>query len=212
MTQWYLQETVKPTAKRPFANVCYFVKERRYMEYAIKRVPNRSLLTHPNVYLNINCWGQRIAIDFLGRLYDLWIEEMMLSARTSPEEKYGFFPKLFLGDISQRGGGPMLISGGKTAHITHQHGTQIDIYYCTTDGKNRIVICDDNKPDAVTGWSSDLNARLLRTIFKASQNRVGYVLTCSHKILNSSEFKPFVAKGRLRYKDFHWDHYHIDLI
>lgn len=77
---------------------------------------------------------------------------MSLDYRISVMKTHGFFPKLFLGDISQRGGGPIKLPGGGTAHVTHQHGTQIDIYYVTNTGQNRTVTCCSGKWDEDSKW------------------------------------------------------------
>lgn len=73
MPGWYIREDVKRRPGRPFPSVCYFVKERPHMVYAEKRVSRSVRAKYSDltkVRGGLNFWGQRMAIDFLGKLYD----------------------------------------------------------------------------------------------------------------------------------------------
>jgi hypothetical protein len=210
-TRWFIREEVASTKDRPFSSVNYWIREQENLTYAIKRAPLAVRSKHPNldkVRDGLIFWGQKLAVDFLMKLYEVWTEEMALGYRTSAKETHGYHPKIFLGDISQRGGGPIKIAGGKTAHLTHQHGSQIDIYYFTHSGDNKTVIYDSAKSDEACDWNRDLNTRLLRAIFKAGGKSV---LTECEPFFAMDEFKGLIAQGKIRSKPPHRDHFHVEL-
>ena len=210
-TRWYIREEVAGTKDRPYANVNYWVREQEDLVYATKRAPIDVRSKHPNldtVRDGLIFWGQKLAVDFLMNLYKVWTDEMTFGYRDSVESIHGYYPKIFLGDISQRGGGPLKIAGGKLAHHTHQHGTQIDIYYFTHSGDNKTVIYDAAKTDEACDWNRDLNTRLLRAIFKAGGKSV---LTECEPFFKMDEFKGLIAQQKIRSKPPHRDHFHVEL-